>query len=92
MSGFRTRRALLLGAVLSLVAVSVTSAVGAPAIDWYVIGSGGGRSEADGYVLSGTIGQAVAGTASAEPYTLCAGFECGTGGISRVYLPLVRRQ
>jgi len=56
----------------------------------YVIGGGGGHSEASPYTLDGTVGQAVAGAVSNAPYELCAGFWCGMGRY-KVYLPLVLR-
>jgi hypothetical protein len=59
-------------------------------IDRYVIGGGGGHSEAGSFVLDGTVGQAIAGTVNSYPYDLCAGFWCGMGGY-KVYLPLVLR-
>jgi hypothetical protein len=57
----------------------------------HVIGGGGGRSEAGSFVLNGTAGQAVAGTASNAPYELGAGFWYGMGRYE-IYLPLVLRQ
>lgn len=56
----------------------------------YVIGGGGGHSEAGRYVMDATVGQAVVGKFSTTPYELCAGFWCGMGEY-RVYLPLVLR-
>jgi hypothetical protein len=92
MRGRPIARTVLLAGLLSLLAAMLVSAVAVPTIEWYVIASGGGRGEGDGYALSATIGQAVAGVVSAEPYVLCAGFECRAELISRVYMPLVLRQ
>jgi hypothetical protein len=55
----------------------------------HVIGGGGGRSEAGGYVLQGTIGQAIAGKTSQGTYDLCSGFWCGGATSTQsIYLPL----
>ena len=76
--------ALLLAASLG----SVALANGALTIDRWVIGGGGGHSEAGSYVLDATVGQAAAGVTSNAPYELCAGFWCGMGRY-KVFLPLV---
>jgi len=76
--------ALLLAASLG----SVALANGTLTIDRWVIGGGGGHSEAGSYVLDATVGQAVAGMTSNAPYELCAGFWCGMGRY-KVFLPLV---
>lgn len=55
-----------------------------------VIGGGGGHSEAGSFILDATVGQAVVGVVSSEPYELCAGFWCGMGRYG-TYLPLVLR-
>ena len=70
--------------------VSVVLANGTPAIDWNVIGGGGGRAEAGIYTLDGTIGQAVVGTATDTGLELCSGFWCGVAEC-KIYLPLVLR-
>lgn len=59
-------------------------------IDRWVIGGGGGRVEEGDYVLNATVGQAVVGGITSNPYELCAGFWCGMG-VYKVYLPLVVR-
>ncbi len=70
-------------------------ASGTPAIDWWVIGSGGGSASNGIYSLNGTLGQAVVGTSANDPYGLCAGFWCapwGEGGETHlIYLPIVLR-
>jgi hypothetical protein len=55
-----------------------------------VFGGGGGHSEAGGYALDASVGQAVAGVTSSGAYELCSGFWCGLGGY-RVFLPVVMR-
>jgi len=59
------------------------------AVDWNVIGGGGGHARAGIYSLDGTIGQAIAGKISNAPYELCAGFWCGAATDYKVYLPIV---
>ena len=76
--------ALLLAASLGIVVL----AAGTLIIDRWVIGGGGGHSEAGSYVLDATVGQAVAGVTSNAPYELCAGFWCGMERY-KVFLPLV---
>ncbi len=63
--------------ILALSALSLACGLCAPAqygIDWYTINGGGGTSTGALYVLSGTIGQADAGTMSGGPFTLQGGF------------------
>ncbi|MBC7228128.1 MAG: hypothetical protein H5T61_13020 [Thermoflexales bacterium] len=88
----RKCKMLVLAAVLvcSMLLVSVALANGSPAIDWSVIGGGGGHAEAAPYALDSTIGQPVAGRVAYSPYDLCSGFWCGVAGY-KVYLPLVLR-
>ena len=82
---------LLLLVLLILLSVSgVVLAANGLEIDRWVIGGGGGRVEGGNYVLNGTVGQAVGGGITSDPYELCAGFWCGMG-VYKVYLPLVVR-
>jgi hypothetical protein len=76
-----------------LLAGSVLSASSAPTaceIDGYVIGGGGGRSEADGYTLRATAGQPVTGEVRYGRFDLCSGFWCEKGRYT-VFVPLVLR-
>lgn len=84
------KRAVFLALLTLLVLAGSVVAQGVPSIPWSVIGGGGGHAEAGGYVLDGTVGQAIVGQVSNAPYDLCAGFWCSAGGY-RVYLPLVLR-
>lgn len=52
------RLVILLTLVALLVLTGVVLANGAPTIDWWVIGSGGGHVEAGIYALDATVGQA----------------------------------
>jgi hypothetical protein len=83
----------LVAALLLLLVVSVAGAdVSQTALGAWVIGSGGGRAESGGLVLSGTIGQAVAGQSASGSLQLCAGFWCAASdGEHMVFLPAVLR-
>jgi hypothetical protein len=62
---------------------------------WTVDGGGGGGTTGRNYTLSGTAGQADAGTLTGGGYTLGGGFWRGGASLSPprpwVYVPLVRR-
>lgn len=77
-------------ALLLLLAGTVLASAAGPDIPRYVIGGGGGYSEAGNFALDATAGQAVAGAVSARGFDLCTGFWCRTGEY-RVRLPLVLR-
>jgi hypothetical protein len=77
-------------AITLLLLTGTALAAGTLTIDRWVIGGGGGHSEAGSYVLDATVGQAVAGVTNNAPYELCAGFWCGMGRY-KVFLPLVLR-
>ena len=67
----------------------VVLANGTPAIDWYVIGGGGGHDQLGTYTLDATIGQAVVGTAMDAGFELCSGFWWAvSAGECRSYLPI----
>ena len=83
----RTMTALAVILFSSLLLTGLVLAQGA--VDWDVLGSGGGHAEAGIYSLDGTIGQALAGRISNAPYELCAGFWCGIATDYKVYLPIV---
>jgi hypothetical protein len=93
------RRLAVVGLVL-LLSAGVALAAGEAAsfqIPRWIIAGGGGSSAGDNFVLSGTVGQAVVGTGSAEAYDVCSGFwgsPCGhaaQGPLEKVYLPVVIR-
>jgi hypothetical protein len=69
----------------------IVLADGTPAIDWHVIGGGGGHVEAGTYGLDGTIGQAVVGTVTDTGSELCSGFWWCAAVEHKIYLPLVFR-
>lgn len=82
------RRVLILALALFLLASGLALAT-APIIERYVIGGGGGHTEAGLYTLDSTLGQAAAGWMSHPPLELCAGFWCVASAEHGVYLPLV---
>jgi hypothetical protein len=88
----RTRTILALLVLGGLVLAGVARAA-APVVTLqrYVIGGGGGRAEAGGSVLQGTIGQPVVGRVSSGTYELEAGFWAGMGAPRRAFLPVVLR-
>ena len=91
MNGKYTRGFLLLLVLAILLSISgVVLAANGLEIDRWIFGGGGERVAEGVYVLNGSVGQAVVGNISKDPYDLCAGFWCGTGEYA-VYLPLVVR-
>ncbi len=83
-----TRRAILLAILVILIAVGGVAAALPPEIPRYVIGAGGGLSEAGAFRLYATVGQGVVGPTSGGATDLCAGFWCGLARYN-VYLPIV---
>jgi hypothetical protein len=65
------------------------------AINWDVMGSGGGPVSSASYALYATIGQAAIDSKSSTTYGLCSGYWCGTEvelePAYAAYLPLVLR-
>ena len=88
------RRVALFALAGLLLSASVVLAAGGAANGYemrkWVFGGGGGRSEAGGFALHGTIGQTVVGLSDNTPYGLCSGFWCEISRY-RVFLPLVLR-
>lgn len=59
------------------------------ALDWSVIGTGGGNLSSAHFQLSGTIGQTGVGLQNSAHFDACSGFWCAVGNfIRRLYLPL----
>ena len=87
----RTRLLILTGLLaLILVASAVLASPAAVELSRYVIGGGGGYSQAAPYELNGTIGQPVVGTQVSSPYELCSGFWCGMGEY-KIFMPTIMR-
>ena len=73
-------------------AITAAQAANTYTIDWYSIDNGGTLSLSGGpYALSGTIGQADAGTLSGGNYQLNGGFWNLTDLVLRLFLPLIKR-
>ena len=85
------RRAIIPTLLAFFLLASGVLAQDTPAINWSVIGGGGGHAEAAPYALDGTVGQPMVGQAASPPYDLCAGYWCGAAAGYRVYLPLLLR-
>jgi hypothetical protein len=95
------RCVLLIVAVIlaSVIAVSMTWAQSGPLeLPWYTIDGGGTTASYGGdFALSGTMGQADAGTSSGGIYTIQGGFWGVRSALPfppgdyQVYLPLIRR-
>ena len=82
-------KAIWIGLLMLLVAGSVL-AQGAPAINRWNIGGGGGVASGGAISVSSALGQAVAGPSSSGNIALQAGFWTGKPSFA-VYLPLVMR-
>lgn len=85
------RTLILLTSVVLLVLAGVVLANGAPTINWWTIGGGGGHAEAGIYALDATVGQTVTGVAMTGDSELCAGFWCVAAGEYVVYLPAIMK-
>jgi hypothetical protein len=70
---------------LALIALMAFPAAAQITVELNAIAGGGGRSASAGgcLVLVGTLGQTVAGSASAGNFSLCAGYWCGLDSGSR---------
>lgn len=66
---------LVLVPALSLLLAGLALALGSTAIDWWVVGSGGGPASSEGEVaLNATLGQPVIGASSGDAISLRAGY------------------
>lgn len=81
------------GFVMLVVLVSSIAQAGGggPAVDWDVIGSGGGHGVSGGTAVDVTIGQAVVGVAGTPARTVCVGFWCGVIPNWAQFLPVIGR-
>lgn len=91
------RAASFLAIVFALFIVSIAAAQSGNGFDltWNTIDGGGGTSTGGNFEVSGTIGQAEAGTLSGGSYALVGGFWFGLDSQPNpqrlLYLPLVRK-
>lgn len=89
------KRGLLTICAVVMLAGLTWAAIAAPTaftFSWWSVDGGGGRSEGDGLVVSGTAGQLDASSLTGEGYTLGGGFWSGGELVPPghdVYLPLV---
>ena len=102
--GRRARGILLVALGLALLsfgvpAVLVAQGGGPYSLAWWTVGGGGDRSSGGPFVVDGTIGQPVAGSASGGAYSVLGGFWAGalpqpveTPGQHRIYIPLLSRE
>lgn len=64
-------------------------------LTWWTVDGGGGELSADGYALTGTVGQPDAGELSSEGFEETGGFWSKIGEILedalRIFLPLVKK-
>jgi hypothetical protein len=84
----------LLGLMLLLGTARASAAIGNYTMSRFVLSSGGGSSSGGAYALSGSAGQADAGSLSGDGYTILGGFWTGAtlpGPAMVSYLPLVSR-
>jgi hypothetical protein len=79
--------ALCLAFLAVLLGGGVVLAANGYGLSFYVIGGGGGHSEAGVFAIDATVGQAIVGEAGSAPYGLCSGFWCW-GWVYSSYLPL----
>ena len=88
-----TRRKLAgLGVALALLAGTLSAAPsGTFSIDWWTVDGGGGASSGGDFTLSGTAGQADAGTLAGGGLSLQGGFWAGAARRSTIYLPNIQR-
>jgi hypothetical protein len=90
MNGKRVFTAVCLALLAVLLGSGLVVAANGYGLSFYVVGGGGGHSEAGAFVLDATVGQAIAGGSSNAPFDLCSGFWCW-GWVYSSYLPLVAR-
>jgi hypothetical protein len=62
------------------------------AIDWNVMGGGGGPISGTAYQVNGTAGQAVIGPVSGTAYNMELGYWVGAVQVGDVYLPVIMNE
>jgi hypothetical protein len=89
-----TGRIARLAVILLLALLLAAQAYAAPladAIDWWVVGGGGGTSVSGNITISDTIGQPAAGISSNGDIILQDGYWAGLPAEYYLYLPSLRR-
>ncbi len=74
---------------LMLVDTSSAMNSGQYAINWSVVGAGGGPVVSSNYGLESTAGQIAVGQSDSASYDLCTGYWCEAAIEYKIYLPLV---
>ena len=89
----RTMQVLLVTLLCLLVLVSGAGAMPLAdhAVDWRVIGGGGGVASSSHYAVKATTGQGAIGPISSSTHSIGAGYWYGVGRTREVYLPLILR-
>jgi len=84
---------LLLGLLLLPASLALAQAAGYD-LSWWTADNGGGTSTGGSYSLSGSIGQADAGSLGGGGYVLWGGFQMGAGAptAGRLHLPLLQKR
>jgi len=88
--------ALLCGLLVAGVAWAMSSA--SYAIEWDVIGGGGGSMSSASYALNGTVGQAAIGAKGSASYRVGSGYWYGVAvpapppPTHKVFLPIIMKQ
>lgn len=80
---------LLCGLVVAGVAWAMSSAN--YAIEWDVIGGGGGPMSSASYALNGTVGQGAIGAKSSASYRLGSGYWYGVAAAYNIFLPIIMK-
>lgn len=85
--------ALLEGFLCCFILVSVALAMSSAhyAINWDVIGGGGGPMSSASYAMNSTVGQVAIGPISSVSYRLGAGYWYGVVVEYRIFLPIIMK-
>ena len=92
---FAVSAALLCGLVVAGVAWAMSSA--SYAIEWDVIGGGGGPMTSASYAVNGTVGQGAIGAKSSASYRLGSGYWYGVAAPAppppeyKIFLPIIMK-
>jgi hypothetical protein len=89
----QTTRALLIALACFLLLVGTAWAISSAqhAINWHVIGDGGGTASSAHYAVRATVGQSAIGPAAGSEHRVGAGYWYGVGRDNEIYLPLLMR-
>jgi hypothetical protein len=91
---WRSRVNLVLAAVLAaalLGTAAVFASGSGPAIDWWVMGGGGGATGNGSVSINNILGQPLAGVSSSGSLSMCVGYWCYEQQNFKVFMPLLQR-